>query len=75
MENNLELKMIRVHHALETGRCQNVEFSECGHYVRFLITEVEGIRSWNTQIGFKIEIGLQLLRGFRFKQHEYKRCF
>lgn len=70
------MKHVEVGFALEKGTCHTIEFSEDGSCVRIKYTHIDGM-------GFKSEKmtviasdqASRYLKGYRFTQHELRKCF
>lgn len=67
----------RVREALANGRVSAVEFYKDGSGASFTYLDPTGDHGCPCTMAssFKIEEALEIISGFRFKQHELKTCF
>ncbi len=72
-----ERRIKKVREALENGKVLSVEFYKDGSGASFHYIYPEGDHGLPCDIAasFPIEEALQIISGFRFKQHEYIKCF
>lgn len=70
-------KIETVRKALESGNVDSVEFSKDGSGVAFHYTDSTGDHGLPCTMftSFPIKEALQILCGFRFRQHENKTCY
>lgn len=75
MDNQENIKKVR--EALNNGKCLSVEFYKDGSGARFHFIDPHGDHGlpcdWS--MSFSINEAMQIISGFRFKQHELNICF
>ena len=67
----------KVREALNNGKCLSVEFYKAASGARFDFIDPHGDHGlpcdWS--MSFPIEEAIQIISGFRFKQHELNKCY
>lgn len=75
MDNQERIEKVR--EALNNGKCLSVEFFSDGSGARFHFIDPHGDHGLpcDWAMSFPIEEVMQIIRGFRFKQHELNKCY
>lgn len=75
MENKERIEKVR--QALEKGKCLKVEFYKDGSGASFHFIDPHGDHGMpcDWSMSFSIDEAMQIVSGFRFKQHELNKCY
>lgn len=75
MDNTERIEKVRK--ALKNGKCSNVEFFKDGSGACFNFFDPHGDHGMpcDWAMSFSIDEAMQIISGFRFKQHESKECY
>lgn len=75
MDNQERIKKVR--DALSNGKCLSVEFYKDGSGASFHFIDPHGDHGMPCDwvISFPMNKAIQIISGFRFKQHELNKCY